>query len=269
MVMHPGMDRLQAFDEGELSAVQRRSTAEHIAACERCRDTIEWIADVRAAAREEVPPPADRAWDMIAARVAAQDAVLLPVDTAGPQRTAPGAAPLLRAAMLLLLLAVGAAAAMPGGWLRSVVESIVPGLGEAEQGMTGAGGVDVAPPAAAAPAVLFVEPAGGALHITLERPHQAVRIHVRLSGAQDLEVRALEGAAGATFRTSAGRLDIVEAGPGSVMLNVPASLGRVRIDVDGRTFLLKENGQLRILAPSADTVGSEYILPVGSPAGLH
>jgi hypothetical protein len=267
MVTHPGMDRLQALDEGELTGEQRRTTADHVAACERCREAVEWIADVRRTAREEVPPPSDRAWEMIAARVAAQDAVLLPVEPVPAPARVRSAAPLVRAAMLILLLAAGAAAAMPGGWLRSAVESIVPGLGRTDEGVTGDGQEAAVTPAPLPPVVLYVAPAAGALHVTLERPHHAVRIHVQLIDAPELEVRALDGAAGATFRTSPGRLDIVGAEAGAVMLGVPVSLGRVRIDVDGRTLLLKERGQIRILAPGVDTVGSEYILPVGAPTG--
>jgi hypothetical protein len=273
MVMHPGMDRLQALGTGELDRDEHRRTAEHVATCPRCRETAEWIAGVRAVAREEVAAPSPGAWDMIAARVAAQDAVLLPMEPAAPAVRTRASAPWLKAAVLVLLLAAGAAGAMPGGWLRSAVESLTghsagpdaisPGVG------AGADGVSATP---VPPVVLFVEPAAGGVHVTLERPNDAVRIHVQLIDSAELEVRALDGAAGATFRTSPGRLDIVGAAAGSVMLGVPVGLARIRIDVDGRTLLLKENGQLRVLAPGVDTVGAEYILPVRAarmPAGLR
>jgi hypothetical protein len=110
--------------------------------------------------------------------------------------------------------------------------------------------------------LLLVEPANGSLHVVLDRPHPGVRIHVRLVETDELEVRALDGAAAATFRTSPGRIDIVGADSGAVMLAVPMSLGRIRIVVEGRTLLLKERGEIRILAPMADTIGSEFILPV-------
>jgi hypothetical protein len=260
MAMHPGMDRLHALGAGELDREAQRRTAEHVATCPRCRETTEWIAGVRAVAREEVEAPSPGAWEMIAARVAAREAVVLPVEAAAAPARARGAASLLKAAVLLLVLAAGAAGAMPGGWLRTAVQALAGG--DVERGApapaedAGASAIPVSP------VVLFVEPAAGGLHVTLERPHEAVRIHVQLIDAAELEVQALDGAAGATFRTSPGRLDIVGAAAGAVMLGVPVGLTRVRIDVDGRTLLLKENGQLRVLAPGADTVGAEYILPV-------
>jgi hypothetical protein len=261
MVMHPGMQRLQAYSAGELSGAPRRRTATHVARCHRCRSTMEWMDDIRGVAREEVTLPAADGWAKIAARVDAKEAVLLPVEPVGAPHSGHTASRALRVALLTLMLGGAAAAAIPGTWLRDRIEGLLdPWQAEPEPGDAPAG--NGAPAAPVAPVTLFIEPSGGAVVIALERPHAAVRIHVQLVDTRELEMRAQDGAAGATFRSSPGRLDIIDAGSGSVMIALPRSIANVRIIVDGRTYLIKDRGQVRVLAPTADTIGTEYILPV-------
>jgi hypothetical protein len=299
MLTHPHLDELRAYAAEELDAAVRRRTTEHVLACTECRDTLQWLADVRAAARAELPAPPPDTWARIAVRVAADEVVLLPLPedaiggdaqaagtgagtrgyedgalrgdgTAGYGRGAQAPSSLLRGwrvAAVAVLIAGGAAAAAPDGWLRSMVTAVLgssAGDGDAPLPVGAAGSEPVA--AAPTAVALLVEPADGSVRISLQRPHAAVRVHVRLVDDTDLHVEALAGAAAATFRTSPGRLDIVGGDSGVVLLTIPTSLGRARVDVDGRTLLLKERGEIRILAPSADTVGSEFVLPV-RPSG--
>jgi hypothetical protein len=259
MLMHPRMDRLQAYGAGELTGEPKRSTAAHIAQCPRCRATVDWIHDVRSTIRVEAPEPPANSWAQIAARVQARDAVLLPVEESAPERGATVRA--LRVAAITLLIAAGAAASVPREWLRTVADAVLPASwfdGPEDAPANEPAQTD----APAGPVILLVEPAAGALRIALERPRDGVRIHVRMVDASELEVRATGGAAAATFRTSPGRIEIAGADSGAVMLALPRGVASVRIDVDGTPYLLKERGRVRIMAPTADTIGAEYILPV-------
>jgi anti-sigma factor RsiW len=265
MMMHPRMQRLQAYAAGELKGDVRRRTAVHLAQCPRCRATVEWMDDVRTTARADVPSPPAGAWEKIAARAEAGAAVLLPVEP--PESARPSSLSWTRAArvaVVALLLAGAAAAAMPGSWVRTAVEALIPGLGA---------GAETAVPAEATeatdatpPVTLIIEPVGGAVVVALERPDSAVRVHVQITDANELEVRARDHAATATFRSSPGRLTILDAGAGAITLVVPRTLPSMRVAVDGRPLLVREHGEVRVLAPTADTIGAEYILPVGGPA---
>lgn len=257
---HPGMERLQAFEAGELMGRARQRTAEHVAGCFECRSTISWMEDVRSAARAQVAEPPADAWARIAARVQARDAMLLPVEPLQAPRV-PVVSRALRVALIALLVAGAAAAALPREWIGAAVDAVVPAAWRG-------GDTDLVASAPHAenddtpPVTLFVEPAAGALRVAMERPHQAVTLHVQFVDAVEMQVRASGGAAGAIFRTSPGRVDIVGADSGAVVLALPNTVGNVRIEVDGQAFLLRERGQIRVLAPTADTIGSEYILPV-------
>jgi hypothetical protein len=296
MLTHPHPDDLRAYVAEELDAAAQRRTTEHVLACTECRGTLQWLEEVRAAAGAEPPAPPPDTWQRIAARVAADEVVLLPLhedatgggaqadvasagtaaDDADPGRGAGTAgaegrgakrpSPLRRGwrvAAAAVLVAGGVAAAAPDGWLRSLVAAVLGSGSDAGEAPPPAAAAAAEPPAMAPAAVaLLVEPANGAVHISLQRPHEAVRVHVRVVDTGDLQVAAHAGSAAATFRTSPGRLEIVGGDSGAVVLTVPLSLGRVQVDVEGRVLLLKERGEIRILAPSADTVGSEFVLPV-------
>ena len=207
---------------------------------------------VRAVAAEAtaLPAPAD-AWEQIARRVRAGDAMILPLE---PQARR-GRREWLRAAIVVVLLGgAAAAAALPASPVRQWLSDVF--------------GSEPTPPAGpAAPVdapetVLLVEPVDGAVVVAFETPATGVRISVRFGGAAELELRASGAAAGAQFRSSAGRITVVNAAAGAVQLTVPNSIARVRLEVDGRVYLTKENGQVRVLAPTADTVGAEIILPI-------
>jgi hypothetical protein len=264
MLLHPKLDRLRAYGANDLDGDERDRTAGHVAGCDRCRSTLAWMDDVRAAASAPAPEPSPELWQKIAARVAADEPVLLPVDhkappprLAGESRFAAGGRALRVAGLALLVTGAAAAAVIPGSPVRAFLEEMIGAGQPAAQDSS-------VPPAAppTPPVTLLIEPAAGAVVISLERPDATVRIHVRLVDGAELEVQALDGAAGATFRAAPGRLDIVAADAGAVILGVPRSLLHARIDVNGTAVLIKERGEVRILAPTADTVGSEYILPV-------
>ncbi|HEV2735259.1 MAG TPA: hypothetical protein VGV85_10510, partial [Longimicrobiaceae bacterium] len=89
-----------------------------------------------------------------------------------------------------------------------------------------------------------------------------VRIRVRPGGGAQLAVRATGAASTAVFRTGPGRVAIVEPGPGEVRIDLPRAVRTATLEVDGRPYLRKQDGQIRVLAPDADTAGSELVLRV-------
>jgi hypothetical protein len=253
MKIHPSFERLQRFATAESPP---SADSKHLADCSDCRHTVQWLRDTRgaAAALSERPAPAE-SWERIAARVSAGESVLLPTELVTQHRSV-GARALWRAALGLLLLAGAAAAAFQGSALRRWAERLFSREAPAP--------IETAPvaPQPAREAVLLVEPNEGRVVLVLEQPRAGLRIHVRLSEVGAVEVRGRGAAADAQFRSGAGRLTIVEAAGGELDVTIPQSLAVMRIEVDGAAYLTKQGRQIRIFAPAADTVGSEFIFPI-------
>jgi len=259
---HPTLDRLRAFTAAEAAPSERARLAEHVLGCERCRATTHWIGAVRAGAESVTGVQADAsAWDRIERRVAAGEVVLLPV---APARPVGGARPgWLRAAAAAIAVFVAAAgvAAIPGTpwneWIRERIGADAPA----------AAGRSAAPPYDAASAVneLAVPLLAGALDVAIESPGAGLMLRVRLADEDEVGVRATGGAAGAQYRAGTGRLVIEDAAGGEIALTIPRSARLVRVSVDGAPWIEHRAGRLIVLAPEADTVGSDILLAV--PAG--
>lgn len=267
---HPSIEQLRDYAAAESLSGRRRQTAAHLAGCSACRGVVGWVREVRGTAAEATALPAPAgAWERISGRLAAGESVLLPLAADRPAMAARRwtRSPTLRAALLVLGLAGVGSAAVPGSPLRAWIARVIPGIAGADLGTGGAATVAPQPstpdPTAGAPTPaatrLLVPLVDGALAVRIERPHPDLRIRVRVGSEPELLVHASGGAAGGRFRTGAGRLTIEEAGPGEVVLGVPAGAGRVSLEVDGQVYLLKEAGRVEVLVPVADTVGSEFI----------
>jgi hypothetical protein len=216
-----------------------------------------------AAAATALPAPRD-AWDRIAARIGAGDVVLLPVQT--PRRYGlPLASHGIRvAALVLLICGAAAAVGLPGSALRQWLADVLTVRSDADPPSTSSSPAETGTPTPprVPETTLVLEPADGGVVVALEAPAQQVVLVVRFAEAGEPEVRATGAAAAALFRSAAGRLTIAHASGGRLILTFPRSISRVRVEVDGETYLLKENGQIRVLAPAADTAGAEIVLPI-------
>jgi hypothetical protein len=111
-------------------------------------------------------------------------------------------------------------------------------------------------------ATLVLEATDDVIVVSLERPQQDVRLLVRFVESGEPEVQATGAAADAQFRSAAGRLTIANASGGGLVLTIPRTMSRVRVEVDGEAYLTKEYGRIQVLAPAADTAGSEILLQI-------
>lgn len=119
------------------------------------------------------------------------------------------------------------------------------------------------PPGATAPlpitTQLSIAPEQGRLSVSIAGPNALLR--VRIGDQADLEVVASGAAGQGRFRTGPGRLTVEQPGAGDMLLTLPRAAEHVVVMIDGRTVLVKERSELRLLVP-ADTSGPEFILPV-------
>lgn len=280
MTEHPGEGTLLSHLDGELSGEERARLRRHLEACGHCRSRLEGLRRAartfsRAVARlDRRPPPADVSAILERRRRAAGEG--RPGDgpgSAGGGQAAPdGAAtgpaddhagPGWRAAWLkaavLLLTVAGVAAALPGSPLRGWLERSLDRIGLTAE--------DDAPVAAAGRG----EPegrAGAGVSVPLREGH----VMVRLTGAPagtEVRVRLVPGdeagvrAVGGRYRTAPGEVELEEPTGGAVSVRLPRS-GTARVEVDGSPVLIKARDGLRVLAPSADTAGSEIRFSTGA-----
>lgn len=144
-------------------------------------------------------------------------------------------------ATALLVLSAGALAAIPGSpvhaWLLRRVTHV------ARPAAAGAGAVPPAP-------VVSILPDEGSVTVRLRGTTPATRIQVRLVTSGDAHVTA----AGASFRAGPGFVDIAQDGSGRpVTIDLPRSVRSARVEIDGRTVVVKKGARLRALGAATRT----------------
>ena len=261
MMFHPALHRLRAFASDELEATARTNAARHLAGCQRCRDQISWIESVQSSLQSApVFAAPETSWTRIRSRIDRGDVVLLPAGDAELQ-TASVRSRAVTAALLILVLASGAGALLVkrDAW----IDWFIP---ESNDPIQAPGVVSpTLPPVTPAPlpitTQLSIAPAQGRLSVSIAAPNALLRVRVRIGDQADLDVEAAGDAGQGRFRTGPGRLIIEQPGAGDLLLTLPRAAEHVVVMIDGRTVLVKERSEVRLLVP-ADTSGPEFILPV-------
>ncbi|HEX8455487.1 MAG TPA: hypothetical protein VF647_25635 [Longimicrobium sp.] len=164
---------------------------------------------------------------------------------------------LARAAVLLLAVAGIASATLPGSPVRGWIGERFGGAAEMPS--------SVRPPAAPAEPLAGVEilPREGSVHVVLANAGAGLRVRVRLADAEYVDVRGTGAAAGARFRTAPGRITVDGADGGEIHIALPRRLRNAVVTVEGRTYLVKEGEQMRVLTTGVDTAGPELVFRVG------
>lgn len=232
---------LQAFLDHELTSGERASAAEHILACDDCREVRDDLARANAVFAE----------------------AMAAVDVAAPERAAPtardggglglGAGSLVKAAGLVLLVAAAASAAVPGSpvrqWITGAVEPapvVEPTVREIEP-------VEVDAPVDAPPAGVSFAP-GDDVEIVITGMEDATIRLVETDG-RDVTVAARGATTDPTFSTGSGVIEIRGGVGGVLTIQLPRSLRSARLLVDGELYAEKEAGALHLRVP-ADSDGA-------------
>lgn len=279
--MHPTEDRLLAYLDGEVAEEERRDLARHLETCGRCADALDEVRRVSArlsGALERLDRAAP-ALDPATIRRRAGLLDLLDLKARGARDAPPGpgsARPAARsgrpgaaerprrslvAAAALLLAFTGAAAAIPGSplraWLVDSARAIV-GLFEEEAPDARSPDQEAVEAVTRLPSGVAVAPYGGRVRIALLSPSPDAVVRVRVVDAAQASVLATD----ASYRTGAGSIEVIDAGPGEVRIEIPRSARSALVEVDGRAVVEKEGADLRLLTP-ADTSGSEIFFRPG------
>lgn len=237
---------LQALADGELAGGERRAAEAHLAGCGACAAELAALrADLAtlgaALARADVAPPTAAAQMSLRRRRAAA------------QWAAEGRRALLRAAMLVVALGGVAFAAVPGSPLRGwIAGDDAPAPARTELPALEPRPAPAPAPAAPAPAAgVSILPDGGAVRVVLNGAAPGLVVRARLTRGDLVEVSATGAAAGARFRTSPGRIEVLDAGAGEIRIALPRGVDAAVGVVDGRVYVAKEGAGLRVTPPGA------------------
>jgi Putative zinc-finger len=257
---HLGEGTLQEMLDGELDPGARARAEQHLAACAECAEQVAELRGLGARASAllglvEAHPPV----------LAAQAAFARHRRGGGALAQARRALP--RAAVLVLVLAGAAAAAVPGSPVREWVGRLAVEPRATEQPAVTPPAPPVAvpeAPAAPAPKAVSILPDGGRVRIVVSGSSPELRVRARLSSAPQAQVTATGAATTARFRTGPGRIEVVGAGPGEVVIDLPRSADAAVVEVNGRVFAAKDGSALRSLAPRVAGSAAEPVFRAGS-----
>jgi hypothetical protein len=249
--MHMDEGLLQAAVDDELPPEARDALSRHLAECERCSGELRMLQEARdgvasALSLLDVPAP------MLAARAGIQR-------EARRRRRRGGVAVLRRAALFLIASAAVLSATVPGspvrGWLVDAWE-LATGPSEPAQTVT-LTAVEEELQRSPAPAGVSLLPPAGQARVVVTSPASGLVLQVRLHEEERLGVWASGPAAHARFLTAADRVEVESPGAGELRIEIPTRAHDVRVEVDGRAYLVKEGDDLRFPGPQADRRGPE------------
>jgi anti-sigma factor RsiW len=256
---HLGEGTLQEMLDGELAPGARAEADAHLAACAECAGQLAELRGLNARTSAllgmvEAAPP----------MIAAQAAFARRRRSGGALAEARRALP--RAAVLVLALAGAAAAAVvPGSPVREWVERVAVDTPapapRIEQPALPPAPVAEAP---VAPKAISILPDGGRVSVVVTGSSPELRVRARLSDEPQAQVTATGAAVSARFRTGPGRIEIVGAGPGEVVVDLPAGADAAFVEVNGRVVAAKEGGTLRSLAPRVAGSAAEPVFRAGN-----
>ncbi|HYW06531.1 MAG TPA: hypothetical protein VE913_06230, partial [Longimicrobium sp.] len=227
----------------------------HLAACAECVAAMGALrADLHtlsaALARADVTPPTAAARMSFRRRSASVES-----RWTGEARRA-----LVRAAVLVLALGGVAAATTPPvrRWVAETVNQPPTPTVRAPAPRR----APPAPPEAPAVAGVSILPDDGAARVVLNGAARGLVVRTRLAAGDHVEVSAIGAASAARFRTSPGRIEVVGAGPGEIHISLPRGARAAAVEVNGRVFVAKEGGRLRVLGPAATSADVETVFRV-------
>ena len=264
---HPAEQTLLAYLDRELPVDERSTVREHVQVCATCSRMLDeltaatrTLADAISAL--DVPAPAllasELEGDLVARALQELDAPVPAATTITPLRRRASKRPLLAAALIIIFVA-GAGAAIPGSplreWLARSVE-LVTGAPSKEP-------IDPATPfsgqGVGSPTAVSVQPRDGFVRIIITQPAPETMIRVRLSDRGTASVWSVEG----RYRTAPGEIEVLDAGPGDVVVLLPRTVPSAEVELDGRLVATKEGSDFRLLIPAADSSDAEVSFQAG------
>jgi hypothetical protein len=248
-MLHVAEHELLAFIDGELKDDRCSQVDGHLEGCAGCTRDLEALRSASrslslALQQTDVIPDYDI------------EAVLARKRSRGKRHLALRA--LAKAAVLLFAVGAAGAAAIPGSpvraWIGEAWDETKSIIGLAPEG---------AEPALDQPALpdvsrVAVAPADGNVRIDIRNASPEAMVRVVVVEGTDAAVTA----EGARFRTGSGWIEVLNAGPGEIRIELPRGARSATVAIDGTEAVLKRGAGLRLVAPAADSSASELLFRV-------
>lgn len=259
---HPIDGVLLAHMDGELEPEEETRVRAHLQSCAECSRRLDLL-------RQEAERFSNALLALDDAASTLADPGPLPVGAAAargesrPFRRSGWS--LARAAGLVLVLAGGAAALVPGSpvrdWLGELLtESVEPPAERIEVAPEGTPPVESE---VLGPSAISVAPDGGRLIVKLRGFPRESNVHVRLADTDRAAVRVEGAATSPRFITGPGLLEVVGTEEGDVWVELPRSATDAVVLVGGEAAVRIRDGQVRILRPLLDSLREEVVFRVG------
>lgn len=269
-MIHLSEGELQAFLDGQLAADERARVADHLADCVACQAELRQLKAAaalfaHAIAHADVAPDLTGAHAVTVRRARPSPAIRLFGGQSARAREVRRT--LVRAAVLVLLVAGAASAAVPGSVVRRFFVNIwhqTTRLFGARPATPPPAPIRLAPAKPlppVPPAGVSVLPEEGQVRILVHDAAPGLRVHVRVLDTDRASVEAQGAAASASFRTGPGRIEVSGARTGDLQIGIPRSAGKVSVMVDGKTVFSREGGEIHRLAPALSG-GGETVFEV-------
>jgi hypothetical protein len=285
---HPDEGLIRAFLDDELTDAEARDFRQHLGDCPACKAELELQATAEAQVTqglrildegslvEASSPPGvsslEEARGRVLARAQGENGARAPSRAAPrpPGRTRspwllPGS--LLKAASIALLFTAVAASALPGSPVREWIArgwQAITGAdehGPELQHPTSPTGEDLLFPGMGAPETgTRIAPSGGGIQLALYDLPADAEIRVLWVEEEQAGIYAGEGT---RFRSGEGRLE-AHSPPGGVRVEIPSSLSRVLLTVDGRVLLRKTDSNVEIVGTVQRQTPREVVFGPGS-----
>lgn len=290
-MIHADEGLLQAHLDGEMPEMDRIALESHLAVCAACRaeqDALRRASRLLHAALVTSHEVAGTmtALEGFAARRHALDGAPAAANGAAPRDAArqrpagPGtrqrttfARPLrlarggmLKAAALALLLAGAASAAMPDWPVRRLIDAVRDRFGEeSAPAAPAAASPDPVVPTTTAPVPQRLqpayrpEPANGELRIGLRAVGDDALIHIRLVDDERATIRPTTQDGGVESYTGRGWIRLENLGNADIFVDLPRAADRVTVEVDGRTYFVKQGEETSSPGPVVASEPDEYV----------
>jgi anti-sigma factor RsiW len=255
---HLGEGTLQEWLDGELAPGPRAEADAHLAACRECADELAELRTLNARASAlmgmvDAAPPVLAAQAHFARHRRGGGAL------AHARRALP------RAAVLVLAVAGAAAATVvPGSPVREWVQRVTVEARDPAPALPAPAPAPEVEAPSVAPKAVSILPSDGKVQVSVTGSSAELRVRARLSDEPAAQVTATGAAVSARFRTGPGRIEIVGAGPGEVVVDLPRGAEAAFVEVNGRVVAAKEGGGLRSLAPRVAGSAEEPVFRAGN-----
>jgi hypothetical protein len=256
---HVAEGTLMTYLDDALPVRDREAVEDHLHACSQCAFELE---ELRSMAREfsgalaitDAPIPMLKARAALVDRTPARRAIQLSPWRAGRSSR------LLKAAAVVLLVAGGASAAIPGSPLNRLAAEIAQlashlVFGEPEVA------VPVPAPVRQVPlptAEWGVSPADGRVRISVRGMDDGLRVTVRLVDDARVRVTAPGSQDMPAVQRAAGLLELSNVSS-ELVVELPRSVSRATVEINGVPYYVKNGADVRILQAATEAGDDEFI----------